>query len=82
MSRRNLPPLQAQTPYVAADFERFEYFGSVLTGESTATLRLHLKNATTLDIPASDEQLQHLLVLLCEAFPVKATTYVLERWPA
>ena len=67
MSRKNLPPLGVGTAYVAADFERFEYVGSKLTG-STAILRLHLKNGTTIDLPASDDALKTLLVNLCDAF--------------
>ena len=67
MPPKNLPPLGVGTPYVAADFERFEYAGSALTG-SKAILRLHLKNATTIDLPATDEQLKRLLEMLCDAF--------------
>jgi hypothetical protein len=65
--RRNLPLLEVGKAYVAADFERFEYSGSVLTG-SKAILRLHLKNGTTIDLPTSDEELKHLATTLCEAF--------------
>ncbi len=69
--RRNLPPLEVGTAYTAADFESFEYSGSALTG-SKAILRLHLKNATTIDLPSTDEELQRLLGLLVEAFPSRA----------
>jgi hypothetical protein len=65
--RKPLPPLATETNYLAADFESFEYFGAKLTG-SKAILRLHLKNGTTIDLPASDEALKHLLVLLLGAF--------------
>jgi len=65
--RKPLPPLATETNYVAADFESFEYFGAALTG-SKAILRLHLKNGTTIDLPASDDALKHLLVLLIGAF--------------
>jgi hypothetical protein len=66
-SRKALPPLEVGRAYVAADFERFEYCGSMLTG-SKAILRLHLKNGTTIDLPASDDELKRLLIVLCEAF--------------
>jgi len=67
MKPKNLPPLEAGRPYVATDFERFEYFGSKLTG-SKAILRLHLKNATTIDLPTSDDELKNLLAVLTQAF--------------
>ena len=79
MSRRPLPPLQVDTAYVAADFERFEYFGNRLTGEATATLRLHLKNGTTLDVPADDESLHFLMRVLMEAFPPVAKEHA-AKW--
>lgn len=78
MSRRNLPPLEVGTAYLATDFERFEYCGSRLTG-SKAILRLHLKNATTIDLPSSDEELTALLNMLCEAFPAVAARRLVER---
>jgi hypothetical protein len=78
MIPRNLPPLEVGTPYVAADFQEFEYVGSLLTG-STSILRLHLKNGTTIDLPASDDALRYLLTILCEAFPRVATAHVRER---
>jgi hypothetical protein len=78
--RKNLPPLDTGTAYTAADFERFEYSGSALTG-SKAILRLHLKNGTTIDLPTSDEELEHLLVNLCEAFPQKAIGHLkMRKW--
>jgi hypothetical protein len=76
--RRNLPPLEVGTAYAATDFERFEYFGSALTG-SKAILRLHLKNATTIDLPTSDDELRHLLVMLCEAFGPDAIAHLRSR---
>jgi hypothetical protein len=79
--RKPLPPLSTETNYWAADFESFEYFGGALTG-SKAILRLHLKNGTTIDLPASDDELRHLLVMLCEAFPQRAVEYVKGRWPS
>jgi hypothetical protein len=66
-SRKNLPPLGVGTAYVAADFETFEYFGVMLTG-SKATLRLHLKNGTSIDLPCDDTELKRLTLVLCEAF--------------
>jgi hypothetical protein len=68
MSKRPLPPLSTDTAYEAADFERFEFAGAILTGR-TAILRLHLKNGTTVDVPASDEQLRHPRNILQAAFP-------------
>ncbi len=65
--RKPLPPLAVETNYVASDFEGFEYVGAALTG-SKAILRLHLSNNTTIDLPTSDDELRHLLVMLCDAF--------------
>jgi hypothetical protein len=73
--RKNLPPLEVGTAYVAADFESFGYFGSILT-ESKAILRLHLKNGTTIDLPTSDDELKRLLVVLCEAFGPHAVAHL------
>ena len=67
MPMKNLPPLEVGQPYLAQDFEYFEYAGSALTGQK-AILRLHLKNATTIDIPATDDELRHLATILCAAF--------------
>ncbi len=78
MSVKNLPPLQVGQAYRAVDFERFEYCGSMLTG-SKAILRLHLKNATTIDLPASDDELKTLLVMLCEAFGERAVEHLRSR---
>ncbi len=64
---KKLPPLQVGTAYEAADFEEFEYCGAMLTG-SKAILRLHLKNGTTIDLPATDEQLKTLMMNLIGAF--------------
>ena len=77
MPRRNLPPLEVGQVYVAADFERFEYAGSALTG-STAILRLHLKNGTTIDLPATDAAVKHLLVMLCDAFGAAAIDHLVD----
>lgn len=66
MPRRNLPPLEVGKAYEAVDFERFEYFGEILTG-SKAILRLHLKNATTIDLPCSKQEMERLTRALCEA---------------
>jgi len=78
--RKPLPPLATNTNYQAADFERFEYFGGVLTG-SKAILRLHLKNGTTIDLPSTDDELKRLLVMLCEAFPGAAVEHLkMRKW--
>jgi hypothetical protein len=76
--RKPLPPLATATNYEAVDFERFEYFGAGLTG-SKAILRLHLKNGTTIDLPASDDALQHLRYMLCEAFPKETADHAKGR---
>lgn len=76
MSQKFFPPLEAGTSYRVADFESFELGRAVLlkplTGEDTGILHLHLKNRTTLDLPVSDEQLQHLMRVLVHAFPQMA----------
>lgn len=70
MKLRNLPPLQVETAYLATDFQRFEYEhhsrNHAHAGKSI--LRVHLKNGTTLDLPATDEQLKDLATSLAEAF--------------
>ena len=78
MPGRTLPPLEVGQAYHAADFERFEYFGATLTG-STAILRLHLKNGTTIDLPASDDELRLLMHSLCAAFPEDAVKVFRDR---
>lgn len=80
MSRRFLPPLEADTNYRVADFEYFEYGHSDLrkkvAGEDTSILHLHLKNRTTLDLPVSDGALKHLMRTLVSAFPADALEFV------
>jgi len=66
-STRNLPPLEVGRAYEAADFERFELVRGVPPG-SKAILRLHLKNATTVDLPATDDELRRLALVLSAAF--------------
>ena len=75
---RNLPPLEVGQAYRATDFERFEYSSAQLTG-SKAILRLHLSNGTTIDLPASDDELRRLMEMLCDAFPVEATNLFRQR---
>lgn len=75
MSRRNLPPLEVGTAYVAADFERFEFAKDVIHG-SKAILRLHLKNGTTIDLPTDDDALKHLLRMLCDAYGPAAVEHL------
>jgi hypothetical protein len=78
--KRPLPPLATHTNYKATDFESFEYFGAALTG-SKAILRLHLKNETTIDLPSSDDDLKHLLVILIEAFGPHAIEHLkMRKW--
>ena len=62
MSEKSLPPLGVGTTYrVQEEFANFEFSARVLqkavTGEDTAILRLHLANATILEIPAKDDDL-------------------------
>lgn len=78
MQSRNLPPLEAQTPYRATEFQSFEYFASKLTG-SEAILRLHLKNSTTIDLPTTDAELMRLAMMLAEAFPAEMAAHVKAR---
>lgn len=82
MSLRNLPPLAAGTAYRVADFERFDLFPPMAgTGpfSEAAILRLHLKNGTRLDVPASDTQLQQLAVLFAEAYGPTVIEHLKER---
>lgn len=78
MKGKNLPPLEVGQAYRAKDFERFEYVGSALTGQ-TAILRLHLSNKTTIDLPASDDELRRLLFVLCDAFGSDAISHLRSR---
>lgn len=77
---RNLPPLEVGTAYQAQDFEGFEFearkLHRALTGEDRAILRLHLSNATKLDIPAKDEDLLYLLRMLILAHPKETLDFV------
>ncbi len=83
MTRRNLPPLEVGTTYRAQDFEYLEFasqkFHREVTGEDTAILRLLLANATILEIPVSDSDLEHHMRLLMEAYPEKAIEHVKTR---
>jgi hypothetical protein len=79
-SQSPLPPLGVGTAYRATEFESFEYFGAKLTG-SLAILRLHLKNKTTIDLPASDDELQRLMLNFCDAFgPVAIEHFKSRGW--
>lgn len=80
MTHKNLPPLEVGATYRVADFAKFEWWSGRLTGEATATLRLHLKNGTILEIPATEEELQYLQHNLNEAFPKRAVEYAKTRW--
>ena len=50
-----------------------------VAGEDTAILRLHLANATILEIPAKDEDLHYLLRVLMEAYPSVAKEHAKVR---
>lgn len=72
---RALPPLEVGSAYEATDFQSFEYSHASLRGGPNI-LRLHLKNGTTLDLPASDEALKNLLSMLIEAFGSHAIAHL------
>lgn len=77
---KNRLQLVAGLHYEAEDFETFEYFGDVLTG-SKAILRLHMKNGTKVDLPATNDELQRLAVVLTEAFgPVVIEHLKMRGW--
>ena len=78
MPTKKLPPLEVGQAYEAADFVSFEYFGAVLTGRAPI-LRLHLKNGTTIDLPTTDDELRHLMYILCDAFPPAAVELFRQR---
>lgn len=78
MSPRPLPPLQVGTPYLVADFQSFEFDRLRILGEAEATLRLHLTNGTTLDLPTTDAELKRLLVVLCAAYGPTAIAHLKE----
>ncbi len=71
--RRNLPPLEVGAAYIADDFESFQYFTSPSAG-SQAMLRLRLKHGTTIDLPASDEELTRLVRMLADAVARKPSS--------
>ncbi len=77
-AKKPFPPLEVGQAYEAADFESFEYSGAILTG-SKAILRLHLKNGTIIDLPTTDDELRHLMYMLCDAFPPAAVELFRER---
>jgi hypothetical protein len=79
--RKPLPALLTGTAYVASDFQEFDYSGAALTG-SKPILHLNLKNGTTIDLPTTDEELKHLLVVLCGAFPTYAIHHLKQQWPS
>lgn len=80
MPPRNLPPLEAGSVYRAREFESLEFSAQSLhrqmTGEDTAILRLRLANATTLEIPLTDEALQAHMRLLIAAYPANALEFL------
>lgn len=77
---KNLPPLEVGQAYRAQDFERFEY-DHLFQGEQKAILRLHLKNATTIDIPTNDAELKRLMHVLISSFGEDAVAFLREmKW--
>lgn len=85
MTRKNLPPLEVGTAYQVADFEGFEYSGPSLAKlipgvpAGTAILHLHLKNKTTLEIPAAPSDLQFLMRNLMAAYPKEAIAFAKDQ---
>lgn len=69
-TKPNLPPLQVGRAYQATDFNGFEYrhHSTIPQSEQKSIFRIHLSNGTTIDLPATDEQLKHLAIVLTEAF--------------
>ena len=66
--------LEAGLAYRAGDFESFEYSSKRLNGQETI-LRLHMKNGTILDLPATDDSLKYLAANLAAAFPEHVLQY-------
>ena len=83
MKRRTLPPLEVGTIYRATVFEDLTFVTQGLhrdkSGEDTAILRLHLANATILEIPVSDEDLKRYMRILMESYPVDAIDHAKTR---
>lgn len=67
MTQKKPLMLQVGCLYEAAEFDYFE-FQKILSDESKAVLRLHMKNGTIVDLPCSVESLKHLLATLCGAY--------------
>ena len=84
MLRMNLPALLAGTIYRTRGFEYLEFSSAKLhrevSGEDTAILRLRLANNTTLEIPISDEDLQHHMRVLMTAYPKQAMAFYDEHF--
>lgn len=59
--------LEAGRAYSASDFETFEYSGERQSGRE-AKFRLHMKNGSIIDLPASDSTMRLLAIQLAEAF--------------
>lgn len=78
MSNREPLRLVAGLWYAAEDFERFEYLPPLQRGEVTI-LRLHMKNGCTLDLPASQDELARLAIVLTEAHGPKVIAHLRER---
>lgn len=85
MSQPFLPLLEVGKTYRARDFQALSFSSQKshrgLTGEDAAILRLTLKNSTIIEIPISDEDLEHHLRLLIEAYPSEAIRYMRQKWP-
>ena len=83
MTRKNLPPLEVGAIYRVPDFQSFEYMAQSLqkavTGEDTAILRVHLLNATILEIPIQTEDLHFLLRTLIDAYGETAIAHLKQR---
>jgi hypothetical protein len=74
--RKPLPLLLTGTAYYASELVSIQYFGSVSGVDNTPILRLDLKNETTLDLPATDNELKILMKKLISAYPVEAQEFL------
>ena len=69
---KELPRLEPGQTYRISGFEYFEH-------GRNAMVCLHLKNMTTIDVPASDVEQKRLLTCLIEAFGEHAVSYIKQR---
>lgn len=79
----NLPPLQVGRRYRLQDFQgfgaSFPALQKMIGAEDEAILLLHLSNGTTLELPCSEADIDHLRNVLIESSPTKTLEFVKER---